>query len=101
MNTRFLKINVSCAGRFLRSISIPTTKIEPESGLIGKSFDEWQKEAIVSTLALCNYNGRKAVKTLKISERTFYRRCNKYGISVTQLRKENRDDGNSDSIHAT
>jgi len=48
--------------------------------LIGLSFETWEKTALMETIKYTGGRFDKAMKLLKMSERTFYRRCQKYGI---------------------
>ena len=52
-STRFLKVNISCAGRLLKSVRIPTTAIEPcvsESGVVGKSGEQSKRDGVKTEL---------------------------------------------------
>ena len=45
-----------------------------------ESLEDWIQSAFKQTLAICGNNKRKAAKILKVSERTFYRKCKLFNI---------------------
>ena len=65
-------------------LDVQEADAEPNSNepshLIGKTMDEIEKWAIVSTLALTNGKREEAAKILKIAARTLYRKIEKYGL---------------------